>query len=74
MNKLPTKEQLDEMRAALSTMNYFCNRKCNQCSINDRLDDEETCPVTTLEGIIESIQEDIINNYYEQQNRVVKGE
>ena len=66
MEKLPTKEQLDQMRAALSTMNYFCDRKCSDCTINDRLDDEETCPVTTLEGIIEGIQEDIISNYYKK--------
>ena len=66
MKKLPTKEQLDEMERALSTMNYFCDRKCGECSINDRLDEEETCPVTTLEGIIEGIEKDIVNNYYEK--------
>ena len=66
MKKLPTKEQLDQMKAALSTMNYFCNRKCNTCSINDRMDDEDTCPVTTLESIVENIEADIVDQFYNQ--------
>ena len=66
MKKLPTKEQLDQMKAALSTMNYFCNRKCDTCSINDRMDDEDTCPVTTLEAIVENIEADIVEQFYKQ--------
>ena len=64
MKKLPTKEQLDQMKAALSTMNNFCTRKCDTCSINDRMDDEDTCPVTTLEAIVEGIETDVVNWFY----------
>ena len=70
MKRLPTKEQLDQMKAALSTMNYFCNRKCNTCSINDRMDDEDTCPVTTLEAIVEGIEKDVIDWFYNQKQNV----
>ena len=66
MKRLPTKERLDQMKAALSTMNYFCNRKCNTCSINDRMDDEDTCPVTTLEAIVEGIETDVVNWFYDK--------
>ena len=66
MKRLPTKEQLDQMKAALSTMNYFCDRKCNTCSINDRMDDENTCPVTTLESIVKNIEADIVDQFYRQ--------
>ena len=66
MKRLPTKNQLDQMKAALSTMNYFCNRKCDTCSINDRLDDEDTCPVATLEAIVEGIETDVVNWFYDK--------
>lgn len=72
MKRLPTKEQLDQMKAALSTMNYFCNRKCNTCSINDRMDDEDTCPVTTLEAIVEGIETDVVDWFYSQKQSGVE--
>lgn len=74
MKRLPTKNQLDQMKAALSTMNYFCNRKCDTCSINDRMDDEDTCPVTTLEAIVEGIETDVVNWFYSQKQSGVKEE
>lgn len=72
MKRLPTKNQLDQMKAALSTMNYFCNRKCDTCSINDRMDDEDTCPVTTLEAIVEGIETDVMNWFYDKKQSGVK--
>lgn len=67
MKRIPNIKQFEQMKAALSTMNYFCNRKCNECSINERMDDEDTCPVTTLEAIVEGIETDIVNAFYQRQ-------
>lgn len=69
MKRLPTKEQLEKMRTFLGQFNLFCDRKCDTCFVNDRLDYEETCPVKTLESLVEGVERDLTDFYYQQMEK-----
>ena len=69
MKKLPTKDQLNRMRQTLVQFNFFCKRDCNTCFVTDRLDEEEACPVKTLESLVEGVEGDLADFYYQQMEK-----
>lgn len=74
MKRIPNMKQLEQMKAALATLEeYVCKGKCNECSINERMDDEDTCPVTTLKAIVEGIETDIVKAFYQGQEEKNNG-
>ena len=64
MKKIPTRNELDVLRVVKNHLKPICNNDCEECFMNEIVEEYESCPVDLLICTADKLRENIIEEFY----------